>query len=117
MQRPIGCCRRNFKPDGRFRRACHRSPSGSVKLRRKERARRTVSFLSRRGGIYPSTMLRMVPLATADDGEEAQPEHPHFTGCFGGGGAVSAYSAGVSQPVRSLSALWNLSIDFAAHSS
>src|SRR5215218_1711488 len=36
---------------------------------------------------------------------------------FGGGGAVVAYSAGVSQPVRSESAPWNFSIDFTAHSS
>ena len=37
--------------------------------------------------------------------------------CFGGGGAVVAYSAAVSQPFASLSAPLNLSIVFAAHSS
>src|SRR5205085_10118159 len=51
-----------FKPFGRCRSTCQRSPSGSVKFRLSARARRTVSFFSRRGGIYPSTMLRMVPL-------------------------------------------------------
>lgn len=31
-------------------------------FRRSARARNTASFLSRRGGIYPSTILRIVPL-------------------------------------------------------
>src|SRR5437764_918470 len=39
-------------------------PSGRVMSRRRARARSTVSFFSRAGGIYPSTMLRMVPLPT-----------------------------------------------------
>src|SRR5207237_8468675 len=63
---PVGCCRRNLRPLGRFRSHCHSITSGSVILRRNCRAFRVVrgggfGAMSFSVGVAPPPRLAPAP--------------------------------------------------------